>query len=189
VHEAYEPNAFVDLFDSEGMAGEDGRDIDFLAVQADATAGGDQDIAVVEGVGEVWQAAIGTGGGGVELAGTFHGERLVRSFDIEFVNEGVEAGLLLKAVHAWRTRSFLFQGEVHALVSSVLLRMAWLDAFALLDGLAPHLMVTDPPYGVEYDPSWRHRAGVNRSSRVGKVRNDECADWEAAWALFPGSIA
>jgi hypothetical protein len=78
---------------------------------------------------------------------------------------------------------------VHALVSSVLLRMAWLDAFALLDGLAPHLMVTDPPYGVEYDPSWRHRAGVNRSSRVGKVRNDECADWEAAWALFPGSIA
>jgi DNA modification methylase len=59
----------------------------------------------------------------------------------------------------------------------------------LLGGLSPHLMVTDPPYGVEYDPSWRHRAGVNRSSRVGTVRNDERADWEAAWALFPGSIA
>jgi DNA modification methylase len=50
-------------------------------------------------------------------------------------------------------------------------------------------MVTDPPYGVEYDPAWRHRAGVNKSSRVGKVRNDERADWEAGWALFPGSIA
>jgi hypothetical protein len=59
----------------------------------------------------------------------------------------------------------------------------------LLGGPSPHLMVTDPPYGVEYDPSWRHRAGVNRSSRVGKVQNDERADWEAAWALFPGSIA
>jgi DNA modification methylase len=60
---------------------------------------------------------------------------------------------------------------------------------ALLNGQSPHLMVTDPPYGVEYDPAWRHRVGVNRSSRVGKVRNDERADWEAAWALFPGSIA
>jgi DNA modification methylase len=60
---------------------------------------------------------------------------------------------------------------------------------ALLGSMKPHLMVTDPPYGVEYDPAWRHRVGVNRSSRVGKVRNDERADWEAAWALFPGNIA
>jgi DNA modification methylase len=59
----------------------------------------------------------------------------------------------------------------------------------LLGGLSPHLMVTDPPYGVEYDPTWRHRAGVNRSSRVGKVRNDERADWDTAWAQFSGSIA
>jgi len=59
----------------------------------------------------------------------------------------------------------------------------------LLGGMSPHLMVTDPPYGVDYDPSWRHRAGVNRSSRVGKVQNDKRADWETAWALFPGSIA
>ena len=50
-------------------------------------------------------------------------------------------------------------------------------------------MVTDPPYGVEYDPAWRHSRGVSRSGRRGKVRNDERADWEAAWALFPGSIA
>jgi DNA modification methylase len=60
---------------------------------------------------------------------------------------------------------------------------------ALLDGSIPGLMVTDPPYGVEYDPEWRHRAGVNKSSRTGKVRNDERADWAAAWALFPGAIA
>ncbi len=59
----------------------------------------------------------------------------------------------------------------------------------LLDGAAPVLMVTDPPYGVNYDPEWRHRAGVNKSSRTGKVANDERADWAEAWRLFPGSIA
>jgi DNA modification methylase len=50
-------------------------------------------------------------------------------------------------------------------------------------------MVTDPPYGVEYDPAWRHRAGVNNSKRVGKVTNDDRADWREAWALFPGNVA
>jgi DNA modification methylase len=60
---------------------------------------------------------------------------------------------------------------------------------ALLAGAKPKLMVTDPPYGVDYDPSWRHRAGINRSSRLGKVRNDGRANWTEAWALFPGNIA
>ena len=53
----------------------------------------------------------------------------------------------------------------------------------------PHLMVTDPPYGVEYDPEWRQRAGLNASDRMGKVQNDARADWTAAWAHFPGHIA
>src|SRR6267142_4584700 len=60
---------------------------------------------------------------------------------------------------------------------------------ALLAGVAPQLMVTDPPYGVEYDPEWRHRRGVNNSARRGKIKNDEHADWTAAWKLFPGQIA
>lgn len=30
----------------------------------------------------------------------------------------------------------------------------------VLAGATPVLMVTDPPYGVDYDPAWRHRAGV-----------------------------
>ena len=34
-------------------------------------------------------------------------------------------------------------------------------AAAALAGVKPHLMVTDPPYGVNYDPSWRSEAGVN----------------------------
>lgn len=60
---------------------------------------------------------------------------------------------------------------------------------ALLDGAKPHLMVTDPPYGVEYDPEWRNRAGVNDSGRMGVVLNDDQADWRKAWALFPGDVA
>jgi hypothetical protein len=59
----------------------------------------------------------------------------------------------------------------------------------LLGDAVIDLMVTDPPYGVEYDPTWRHRLGVNQSARRGKVKNDERADWGPAWALFPGAIA
>ena len=55
--------------------------------------------------------------------------------------------------------------------------------------IRPHLMVTDPPYGVEYDPDWRNRAGASETKRVGKVLNDDRADWREAWALFPGEVA
>jgi DNA modification methylase len=64
------------------------------------------------------------------------------------------------------------------------------DVDRVLDGVSPHLMVTDPPYGVEYDPAWRKRAGVNlNKAKLGKVANDNRADWREAWALFPGSVA
>jgi DNA modification methylase len=59
----------------------------------------------------------------------------------------------------------------------------------MLGGAVPQLMVTDPPYGVEYDPEWRHRIGLNKSDKRGKVQNDERADWSDAWALFPGDVA
>lgn len=59
-----------------------------------------------------------------------------------------------------------------------------------LGGLKPHLMVTDPPYGVNYDAAWRGKAGVgSKGAAVGKVMNDGRADWSAAWALFPGVVA
>lgn len=59
-----------------------------------------------------------------------------------------------------------------------------------LAGAKPHLMVTDPPYGVKYDAAWRQRAGVGGAgSATGKVLNDHEADWRKAWALFPGDVA
>ena len=63
------------------------------------------------------------------------------------------------------------------------------DVARLLDGAAPHLMITDPPYGVNYDPEWRNEAGVSATMRTGKVANDDRADWRQAWALFPGDVA
>ena len=63
------------------------------------------------------------------------------------------------------------------------------DAVAkALNGIAPHLMVTDPPYGVEYKADWREKAmGGKRAD--GLVENDDKADWSEAWALFPGDVA
>lgn len=59
---------------------------------------------------------------------------------------------------------------------------------AVLGGVKPHLMVTDPPYGVEYDAAWRNGLdSVKRS--LGKVENDTRSDWREAWALFPGDVA
>ncbi|MDI3469890.1 MAG: DNA modification methylase [Pseudolabrys sp.] len=63
------------------------------------------------------------------------------------------------------------------------------DVGRLLDGAHPHLMVTDPPYGVEYDPNWRVESGVSSTARPGKVNNDDRADWREAWSLFPGEVA
>ncbi len=65
---------------------------------------------------------------------------------------------------------------------------------ACLNGVKPHLMVTDPPYGVEYDADWRNKALRADGSAVGgraigKVENDDKADWSEAWALFPGDVA
>lgn len=68
----------------------------------------------------------------------------------------------------------------------------------LLGTVKPHLMVTDPPYGVEYDANWRNEAARtskgmgNRAigaGAVGKVLNDDKCDWRESWALFPGDVA
>lgn len=73
------------------------------------------------------------------------------------------------------------------------------DVAEALGKVSPLLMVTDPPYGVDYDPTWR--VGLHRTKRDGKpldrpayaatgdVQNDDRADWSEAWALFPGDVA
>jgi hypothetical protein len=58
VHEACEPNALVDLLDAELLTGEDGRDVDLLAMQAEASASRDENVAVVERIGQLGEAAV-----------------------------------------------------------------------------------------------------------------------------------
>ena len=64
------------------------------------------------------------------------------------------------------------------------------DARYLQDGKIPPLMVTDPPYGVDYDPKWRGEWDGNLGERAtGLVQNDSEWDWTEAYKLFPGPIA
>ena len=64
------------------------------------------------------------------------------------------------------------------------------DVEKVLGGAKPNLMVTDPPYGVNYDPSWRVEAGISKNTdKMGKVTNDDNADWTEAWLLSPSSVA
>jgi DNA modification methylase len=63
-----------------------------------------------------------------------------------------------------------------------------IDVNRLFAGAKPHLMVTDPPFGVNYDPKWRAAVlGPRRISRG--VLNDDRADWRDAFALFSGDVA
>ena len=53
----------------------------------------------------------------------------MRSFLIELFQEGVELGLLLQDVGAGRTSGFFLQGQMHAFMPAVLLRMAGANPF------------------------------------------------------------
>lgn len=70
--------------------------------------------------------------------------------------------------------------------------------------LEPFIMVTDAPYGVEYDAKWRDSAGVpngkgqghlsptrrpGRAARTGDIPGDDRVTWAAAYTLFTGHVA
>lgn len=63
------------------------------------------------------------------------------------------------------------------------------DVARLLAGETPRLMVTDPPYGVAYDPTWRVAARQQARTAVGAVANDHVIDWSPAFQLFAGDVA
>jgi DNA modification methylase len=58
------------------------------------------------------------------------------------------------------------------------------EAVATLFGPGkPKLLVTDPPYGVKYQPDWREKAGLGKQRQTGVVQNDDRVDWIDAFRL------
>ena len=57
------------------------------------------------------------------------------------------------------------------------------DVAECLGGTVPFMLVTDPPYGVNYDPTFRS------NNRTGVVTNDDRASWQATYRLFGGQVA
>lgn len=73
------------------------------------------------------------------------------------------------------------------------------DVERLMDGNSPELIVTDPPYGVNYDANWRNEAMPEKNDKnrwkdgqgrpIGKVNNDDRSDWTEAYSLWSGKVA
>jgi len=59
----------------------------------------------------------------------------------------------------------------------------------LLNGAAPRLMITDPPYGVEYDPLWRARRGKVANHRYMDAFDDTKQVWQSVWLSSPAVVA
>ena len=63
------------------------------------------------------------------------------------------------------------------------------DVARVLGGERPEIAVLDIPYAVNYDPSWRRDLAPGAHYRLGRVANDDRADWREAFALLPGDVA
>lgn len=62
----------------------------------------------------------------------------------------------------------------------------------LLNGYSPNIMVTDPPYGVDYKPGWRGERlpSVEENRTTETLPGDSRGNliWTDSWNLFPGAV-
>ena len=92
----------------------------------------------------------GRGEGRYTLGRRLEAEGLVWPLVVEDVAEGVELQLLLTQRGRRQLTALEFQGQVHAFVPAVLLRVAWVDA------VGPNAQL-DPPHGQIGKPARRKR--------------------------------
>ena len=133
---------------------------------------------------------------GISLDGIFteqEAEKLLRDVLPPSVDDpGAQIDRATELQAKWKTeRGQVWQVGRHRLMCGDSTRAE--DVVRLLGGAIPFLCVTDPPYGVSYDPNWRNVKAAKgnlayAATRVGKVTNDDRSDWSEAWALFPGDV-
>src|SRR6266566_7896390 len=73
IHKADQPNIVVNFFNADRLAGEDGAEVNLFVPQANATAVGDDNDLVVEGIVDVGQSPVRAGGGLIDLGRALHG--------------------------------------------------------------------------------------------------------------------
>jgi DNA modification methylase len=116
----------------------------------------------------------------------------LESWDLELPDMHIEAEVAEdNFIPAAEIKTYILPGDLMCLGPHRLLcgdATSATDVQKLMGDNRPVLMVTDPPYGVEYDPTWRHRAGINNSGRQGPVENDHRVDWTQAYKLFQGNV-
>jgi len=64
------------------------------------------------------------------------------------------------------------------------------ENYAYMLKASPNVCITDPPYGVSYNPKWRNMARTNKcvgNQVVNTIANDDRADWSSLWKLFTGN--
>lgn len=88
----------------------------------------DHDGFVVEGIIDIGQAGVRARRRLIDFGGTLHIQSFMRTLPVEDLHELVEAGLLLEELGGRRLGGLFFQGEMHAFVAAIVLRMARLDA-------------------------------------------------------------
>jgi hypothetical protein len=70
VHKSHQPDAIIDLLDTDGLTRQRSAEIYFLFENADPSTVGNQSCAIVEGVRKFCDAPIGPGGGLIDFRGT-----------------------------------------------------------------------------------------------------------------------
>lgn len=62
--------------------------------------------------------------------------------------------------------------------------------YELMLSVCPNVCITDPPYGVSYDPTWRskYRSRKSQGAQVeNTITNDDQANWSDMWKIFTGN--
>lgn len=91
---------------------------------------------------------------------------------------------------SWVKTGDLFQLGEHRLLCGDSTKRE--DVVRVMGGGLAMVMVTDPPYGVNLDQSWRDKALGDKAMGPGNrnvVQNDDRADWSEVWKLFSGDVA